>query len=293
MQIGDKDNMSALTEDGQLAKKILDEYYLGFQERNPNLRVFSAHLHMDEATPHIHIDFVPFTTGSKRGLDTRVSLKQVLATQGFKGGTRGNTEWNQWVQAEKERLAEIMLYHGIERERKGTHEKHLSVLGFQKKQRAEEVELLAAEKVSIEKDVKKAEAKLDETLPKLKNAEKLAADYPDDVELLLPEPSAFETAKSYREKKATPALDKAVRLVKSLYHTLLDLQGKYGRLKAECDRKDDRYSRIWESNQKLIKENTMLRESSRKLERIETALGKDAISALLSHLHEHIRSDQI
>ncbi len=120
LQIGDKDNMSALTEDGQLAKKILDEYYKG-QERNPNLRVFSAHLHMDEATPHLHIDFVPFTTGSKRGLDIRVSLKQALAAQGFKGGTRGDTEWNQWVQAEKEWLAAVMERNGIEWERKGEH----------------------------------------------------------------------------------------------------------------------------------------------------------------------------
>ena len=47
-----------------------------FQQRNPTLRVFSAHLHMDEATPHLHIDFIPFTTGSKRGLETRVSLKR-------------------------------------------------------------------------------------------------------------------------------------------------------------------------------------------------------------------------
>ncbi len=292
LQIGDKDNMSALTEDGQLAKKILDEYYRSFQERNPNLRVFSAHLHMDEATPHIHIDFVPFTTGSKRGLYTRVSLKQALAAQGFKGGTRGDTEWNQWVQAEKEQLAKIMERNGIEWENKGTHEKHLSVLDFQKKQRAEEVELLAAEKMTIEKDVKKAEAKLDETLPKLKNAEKLAADFPDDVEMLLPEPSAFETAKSYREKKAKPALDRAVRLAKSLYHTLLDLQGKYSKLKSECDRKDDRYLRVWETNQKLIRENAELREVCHKLERIETALGKDAISALLSRSHEHIRSEE-
>ena len=61
-----------------------DEYYQQFQKRNPNLYVFSAHLHMDEATPHLHIDFVPFTTGSKRGLDTRVSLKQALAKQGFR-----------------------------------------------------------------------------------------------------------------------------------------------------------------------------------------------------------------
>ena len=85
VQIGDKENMSAESENGELARQILDEYYRGFQERNPQLKVFSAHLHMDEATPHLHIDFVPFTTGSKRGLDTRVSLKQALAAQGFKG----------------------------------------------------------------------------------------------------------------------------------------------------------------------------------------------------------------
>lgn len=72
LQIGDKENMGAESENGQLAKQVLDAYYRGFQARNPNLYVFSAHLHMDEATPHLHIDFVPFTTGSKRGLDTRV-----------------------------------------------------------------------------------------------------------------------------------------------------------------------------------------------------------------------------
>ena len=71
------------SENGNLARQVLDEYCQQFQKRNPNLYVFSAHLHMDEATPHLHIDFVPFTTGSKRGLDTRVSLKQALAKQGL------------------------------------------------------------------------------------------------------------------------------------------------------------------------------------------------------------------
>ena len=126
LQVGGKGNMNADTENGELAKQILDEYYQGFQERNPQLRVFSAHLHMDEATPHLHIDFVPFTTGSKRGLDTRVSLKQALATQGFKGGSRGDTEWSQWIQSEKEQLAAVMERYGIEWEHLGTHEKHLS-----------------------------------------------------------------------------------------------------------------------------------------------------------------------
>ena len=57
LQIGNKDDMGAKTAEGQMAAKILDEYMKGFQERNPTLRVFSAHLHMDEATPHLHIDF--------------------------------------------------------------------------------------------------------------------------------------------------------------------------------------------------------------------------------------------
>ena len=142
LQIGDKDNMGAKTEDGQLAAKILNEYMQDFQQRNPTLRVFSAYLHMDEATPHLHIDFVPYTTESKRGLDTRVSLKQALSALGFKGGTRRETELNQWVAAEKKQLAAVMERHGIEWEQKGTHEKHLSVLDFEKQERAKEAAAL-------------------------------------------------------------------------------------------------------------------------------------------------------
>ena len=150
LQIGDRETMGAETEEGRLAAKILDEYMQGFQRRNPTLRVFSAHLHMDEATPHLHIDFVPYTTGSKRGLDTRVSLKQALMALGFKGGTRQETELNQWVMAEKQQLAAIMLEHGIGWEQKGTHEKHLSLLDFENKERAKEVSMLEKQKSELE-----------------------------------------------------------------------------------------------------------------------------------------------
>lgn len=118
LQIGNKVDMNAQDENGKLAVKVLDEYYWDFQVRNPQLRVFFSHLHMDEATTHLHIDFVPFITGSKRGLDTHVSLKQALSVQGFKGGTKGDTESNQWVLAEKEQLAVVMERNGIEWEQK-------------------------------------------------------------------------------------------------------------------------------------------------------------------------------
>jgi len=150
VQIGNKDDMGAKTEDGKLAAKILDEYMKGFQQRNPTLKVFSAYLHMDEATPHLHIDFIPYITGSKRGLETRVSLKKALEALGFKGGTRSETERNQWYAYEKEQLSALMLCHGIEWEKKGTHEKHLSVLDFKKQERSKELEELETKKSELQ-----------------------------------------------------------------------------------------------------------------------------------------------
>lgn len=153
VQIGNREDMSAQSENGTLAAQVLDKYMREFQKRNPNLRVFSAHLHMDEATPHLHIDFVPFTTGSKRGMDTRVSLKKALAAQGYTGGSRGDTEWNQWVAAEKNALAVVMERHGIQWEKKGTHEKHLSVLDFEKRERAKELAALKSQKTELQERV--------------------------------------------------------------------------------------------------------------------------------------------
>ena len=71
-QIGNKDDMNVDSDNGQIAKELLTEFMQDFEERNPNLRVFFSAIHMDEQTPHLHIDFVPYTTGSKRGLENRV-----------------------------------------------------------------------------------------------------------------------------------------------------------------------------------------------------------------------------
>ena len=60
IQIGNKDDMNARDWKGETARDILSEYYHGFQKRNQNLRVFNAVIHMDEETPHLHVDYVPF-----------------------------------------------------------------------------------------------------------------------------------------------------------------------------------------------------------------------------------------
>ena len=279
LQVGNKDDMSADSDEGRLAAAVLDEYIRAFQERNPNLRVFSAHLHMDEATPHLHIDFVPFTTGSKRGLDTRVSLKQALAAQGFKGGTRGDTEWSQWVRSEKEQLSAVMERHGIEWEDKGTHDKHLSVLDYKKGQRAKEIAALETVKAEKESQVESQERRLKELAPAVKDMERLAADFSADPEEILPEAGTLESAKSYREKKAKPLLAKIVKVLRSLFRKYIDLKGKFDRLQGDYDRVREGNARLSDRLMEVKMENKKLRQISADYTRVKRVFGPEQVQA--------------
>ena len=279
LQVGNKDDMSADSDEGRLAATVLDEYMRAFQERNPNLRVFSAHLHMDEATPHLHIDFVPFTTGSKRGLDTRVSLKQALAAQGFTGGTRGDTEWSQWVRSEKEQLSAVMERHGIEWEDKGTHDKHLSVLDYKKEQRAKEIAALETVKAEKESQVESQERRLKELAPAVKNMERLAADFSADPEEILPEAGTLESAKSYREKKAKPLLAKIVKVLRSLFRKYIDLKGKFDRLQGDYDRVREGNARLSDRLMEVKMENKKLRQISADYTRVKRVFGPEQVQA--------------
>lgn len=151
VQIGNRDDTNCGMVESVYAQLALEEYMEGFQERNPNLRVFNAVMHLDEETPHLHIDYVPFSTGNKRGLETKVSLKGALKAQGFVGTGRFDTEWKRWVESEKQCLADIMERYQMEWLQKGTHEKHLSVYDYEKKMRKAEVAELEQE-ISDQKD---------------------------------------------------------------------------------------------------------------------------------------------
>ena len=139
VQIGNCDDSYVGSSVGKMAKQILKEYLFEFIKNNPNLYVIGAYIHMDEETPHMHIDFVPWVSGCTRGLETKNSLKGALASRGFKSEGKGYTEWQQWAEAEKESLAGIMKKYGIEWEQKGTHNPHLSVLDYKKQEREKEI----------------------------------------------------------------------------------------------------------------------------------------------------------
>ncbi|WP_327059083.1 plasmid recombination protein [Ligilactobacillus murinus] len=286
LQIGDKENMGAESENGQLARQVLDEYYRGFQERNPQLRVFSAHLHLDEATPHLHIDFVPFTTGSKRGLDTRVSLKQALAAQGFKGGSRGDTEWSQWVLSEKEQLAAVMERYGIEWEQKGTHEKHLPVLDYKKQQRAEEIERLESKITDKQTEFETLSKRIENfdkgttALSQMQNALENAPEYQ------LSEPQGFMTAKSYKSKVAEPLIKRLKSLIKTLMVRCFQAIDDYQRLNQTNASLYHSNERLKSQNRQLTSDNNRLREEIKDYKLLRKVFGSKQIDNLLEQARQ-------
>ena len=291
LQIGNKEDMSAESENGMLARQVLDEYYRGFQKRNPQLRVFSAHLHLDEATPHLHIDFVPFTTGSKRGLETRVSLKQALAMQGFKGGTRESTEWNQWIQAEKEQLAAVMERYGIEWEHKGTHEKHLSVLDYKKQEREKELDVLEdklAEKKDEFKSLSNRVLNYDKGLDTLTGLENQLDTAP---EYQLPEPQGLMSAKSYKAKIVDPFIKKLKSLIKTVLARCFEGWDNYYRLNTANEslyRENEKLTRV---NAKLTDENENLRAENKDYKLLRKVFGHKQIDSLLEQAKQSKQRD--
>ena len=287
IQIGNKDDMNASSENGQLARQMLDEYMQSFQQRNPTLRVFSAHLHMDEATPHLHIDFIPFTTGSKRGLETRVSLKKALEALGFTGGTKSHTELNQWIESEKQALASIMARHDIEWEQKGTHEEHLSVLDYKKQERSKEVAVLETQIDALQEQTATAETmlsekqeQLDDIAPILKNTEKFVRKY-DDPERLLPEAGMLESGKAFREKKALPILGKLLKYARSLFRENTELKAKVQKLEKENTAFK---SANWNHTHEMVRlkmENRELKKDKSTLDALVGRIGNDVLQKLL------------
>ena len=299
MQIGNHEDTNAQSEFGAKAAEILDEYMKGFQERNPHLRVFSAYMHMDESTPHLHIDFVPFTTGSKRGLETRVSLKSALAQQGITGGTKYETEWSVFTRREKEQLAEIMERHGIGWKQLDTHEEHLSVLDYKKKMRTQEVEELSTElealqesKDSVEEDIADARERYDaltDALGTMKNTvervETEVSKYYVGQEWRTPEPKGLMSAKTYKEKLVDPFVKKLKDVIATFISKFLDLTREYQRVK-------DQLWRARNDNEKLANRNRALQKESDELKLIKSELGSEQYEEILDIAYQRIEDEE-
>lgn len=98
----------------QTAKEALWEYASTWQERNPNLRLVGAYIHMDEASPHLHIDYVPVGHYS-RGLKTKNALDKAMREMGIEPrgeGAKGNAT-QCWKERERAYFGDICRAKGL------------------------------------------------------------------------------------------------------------------------------------------------------------------------------------
>ncbi len=159
-QIG---NMKDTNVDSDLSKEasaILEEFARSFEERNPHLKVFNSVIHMDEETPHLHLDFVPVTDEArKNGMRVRNSLTGALRQQGFNGTGKGHTITMDWLEHEKSVLGEIMLQHGIKWVDLDTHEKHKTVSCYKAEKLSEEIKQKTAQLDEVQQELNMAAKK--------------------------------------------------------------------------------------------------------------------------------------
>lgn len=190
VQIGDMYDTGIVGPDGEItvdaktAAEILDEYARTFQERNPNLYVFNMVLHMDEATPHLHIDYIPVAHGYKTGLETRNSLTKAYQQMGIpRAKNKLENETSMWHIREREYLTELARERGIEITVKGVDRPGLSLPEYKAamteveeyKEKTAELQIvnagLTAEKEELQLDVKAAEMARDDLIKEAEDAE--------------------------------------------------------------------------------------------------------------------------
>ena len=124
---GNSENCGVASENWETAKSLLDEYMRDFEKRNPNLKVFNAVVHLDEATPHLHINFVPVCYGQRQGLSTRVSMKRAIQQMGFSANGKRETEIILWGNSERNALTDVLNNHHIARKVVGVFHDHKTV----------------------------------------------------------------------------------------------------------------------------------------------------------------------
>ena len=191
-------------------------------------------------------------------------------------------------------------YTDVERGQRGSTEEHLTVTQFKVQAEQErladlkaaqaiaeaEIDDLEDQKKAAQLEAKEASDRMKELAPAVKGMEKLAKEFSDDPEQILPEPGAFESAKGYREKKAKPLLERIVKVLRSVYHAFLNLRSDYERLQQRYSRECSRTAQMGERIDALTNENKLLRSIAADFERAKKALGKDKVESAVESMKQ-------
>ena len=194
-------------------------------------------------------------------------------------------------------------YEDIERGERGSSEEHLTVTQFkvereqarlaelqtEKSEVQAEIGQLRTDKAEAEKSAKEAQTELRLLAPKLKSMEKLAAEYSSDPEDLLPLPDRMESAKSYREKKSKPLLEKIVKVVRSVYRAYLDVCQKFELLQRKYDTE---VPYLKKQLAEVRDENAELQENARDYDRLCRAYGPERVAETVAAVKQQEQAEK-
>ena len=198
-------------------------------------------------------------------------------------------------------------FEDFERGERGSTAQHLSVTEFKVKQEQQRLADITDEKLAaidaldrlaeeeiqkqealtkLEQQAKKAEKKLDAVVPVVQDAETFARNNISYFEDLIPEAGALESAKSYREHKIMPLVQKLKEKFLGLYRTILDLKKRLESLQkrlSKAERERDHFKNKFEQEQE---KTALLQEDAADLSRVKRALGPDKINSVIAFERE-------
>ena len=152
VQFGDCKTVQPGTQRWYFVQTMLNDYMTDFQKRNPNLYVFNAVMHLDEASPHLHIDFIPFYTKERqRGMKKGVSMRAALIEQGFVPENNGKNQLTLWEESERKEMEYILHRRGFLREDKHADYAHMSVGEYKALQDSRKMEEMLRQRQTISK----------------------------------------------------------------------------------------------------------------------------------------------
>jgi hypothetical protein len=288
-QIGNLEDCGCGSPGGERAAAALKEFAESFQERNPHLRVFNMVLHMDEATPHLHVDFIPVATEQSRGLSTRVSMKQALKQQGFVSLGRKQTEWNAWMEREKAALTEIAQAHEFEIISLGGGRPHMDLPEY--RAAAQRLEAVQEQVTAAEHDMAELEKQrkaLQGTVRRLQAAEKVRV----DLETVQPERTLTGAVRGVTVEQVEDLKAAAIRGTVA-EHDVRELKEENRQLRSRLPSVKEQLKEA-EEQQRLLNENYDLRveveylTESLNSERDFSSRLLEGIGAVLDFLDRHL-----
>jgi hypothetical protein len=288
-QIGNLEDCGCGSPGGERAAAALKEFAESFQERNPHLRVFNMVLHMDEATPHLHVDFIPVATEQSRGLSTRVSMKQALKQQGFVSLGRKQTEWNAWMEREKAALTEIAQAHEFEIISLGGGRPHMDLPEY--RAAAQRLEAVQEQVTAAEHDMAELEKQrkaLQGTVRRLQAAEKVRV----DLEAIQPERTLTGAVRGVTVEQVEDLKAAAIRGTVA-EHDVRELKEEKRQLRSRLPSVKEQLKEA-EEQQRLLNENYDLRveveylTESLNSERDFSSRLLEGIGAVLDFLDRHL-----